>query len=137
MKKNPLLEELRKKVPENIKSEIDLSFEIVNRIQEILLMRNLTQRDLAELLGKSEAEVSKWMRGTHNFTCKTLAKIKMALGEPIIEVTGKKAKTEYILIHVSPNVSLPINESIKMPNKSDFAINYNQTSKLMETTSYN
>lgn len=44
------------------------------------------------MLGKTEAEISKWMRGTHNFTIDTLISIENALGEPILEVchTGMK-----------------------------------------------
>lgn len=86
------MEKLRKQVPNDIKREVDISFEIVNRIHSILERKNLTQKDLAVSLGKSEAEISKWMRGTHNFTCKTIAKIEMALGEHVIEVTGKTKK---------------------------------------------
>ncbi|MEA4936776.1 MAG: helix-turn-helix domain-containing protein [Paludibacter sp.] len=89
MKKSPLLEQLRRETTVEIKREIDLSFQIADRIFEILTKKNLTQRDLAAMLGKSEAEISKWMRGTHNFATKTIAKIEVILGEPIIEVTGK------------------------------------------------
>lgn len=44
------------------------------------------QKDLAEKLGKKESEISKWMRGTHNFTIETLSFIETALGEPILEI---------------------------------------------------
>jgi len=71
---------------------IDLSFQIVDRIHEILTEKGLRQKDLARMLGKTEAEISKWMRGTHNFTIDTLISIENALGEPILEVchTGTK-----------------------------------------------
>lgn len=38
------------------------------------------------MLGKKEPEISKWMRGTHNFTIGTIAAIEAALGEPILRV---------------------------------------------------
>lgn len=38
------------------------------------------------MLGKSEAEISKWMRGTHNFTLDTILNIEEALQEPILTV---------------------------------------------------
>ena len=50
------------------RASVALSFRIVDRIREILEEKGLKQKDLAERLGKSEAEISKWMRGTHNFT---------------------------------------------------------------------
>ena len=43
-------------------------------------------KDLAEMLGKKESEISKWMRGTHIFTIGTIAAIEAALGEPILRV---------------------------------------------------
>ncbi len=65
---------------------VDFSFQIVDRIHEILDNKGLKQRDLAARLGKNESEISKWMRGTHNFTIDTLISIEDALGEPIISV---------------------------------------------------
>ena len=69
---------------------VDLSFQIVDRIHEILLAKGLKQRDLALMLGKSEAEISRWMRGTHNFTIDTLISIEQALGSPILKVVGQE-----------------------------------------------
>ena len=48
------------------------------------------QKDLALQLGKKEAEISKWMRGTHNFTIDTLVSIEQALDAPILEVVHKE-----------------------------------------------
>ena len=89
MKKNPILEQLRRETTEELKREVDLSFEIADRIVELLTKKNLTQRDFAKMIGKNEAEISKWLRGTHNFTTRTIVKIEAALGEPIIRVTGQ------------------------------------------------
>ena len=38
------------------------------------------------MLGKSEAEISKWMRGTHNFTIDTVVSIEEALQAPVLQV---------------------------------------------------
>ena len=38
---------------------------------------------------KTEAEVSRWLGGTHNFTLKTLALISVALGEDVITVLNQ------------------------------------------------
>ena len=65
---------------------VDHSFDVVNKIHSILQKQGKTQRDLAELLGKSESEISKWMRGTHNFTLKSISKIESVLGESILSV---------------------------------------------------
>ena len=65
---------------------VALSFRIVDRIHDIQEEKGLNQKDLAIKLGKSEAEISKWMRGTHNFTIDTLVSIEDALDAPIVEV---------------------------------------------------
>lgn len=86
MKRSRILEVRRKHVNPETRKSVDLSFQIVDRIHQILEEKGLRQKDLAELLGKSEAEISKWMRGTHNFTIDTLVSIEIALNAPILQV---------------------------------------------------
>ena len=50
--------------------------------------KGLKQKDLALRLGKSEAEISKWMRGTHNFTIDTLVSIEDALMKHNVELAS-------------------------------------------------
>lgn len=73
-------------VSDEVKRFVDHSFDVVNKIHEILEKQGKTQRDLANLMGKKESEISKWMQGTHNFTLKSLAKIESVLGENLFEV---------------------------------------------------
>ena len=73
------------------RESVALSFRIVDRIHNILQEKGLKQKDLALKLGKSEAEISKWMRGTHNFTIDTLVSIEVALDAPIVEVCHSSA----------------------------------------------
>ena len=80
------MEERRKRVNPDVRQSVALSFRIVDRIHEILHEKGLKQKDLALRLGKSEAEISKWMRGTHNFTIETIVSIEDALDAPIVEV---------------------------------------------------
>ena len=83
MKKNAILESIRLEIPAYIKREIDLSFYVVDKIAEILRLKEMTQKDLADLLEKKESEISKWMTGTHNFTLRSIAKIEKALNSSI------------------------------------------------------
>ena len=85
------MEERRKHVNPETRERVALSFQIVDRIHEILVQRNLRQKDLAEMLGKSEAEISKWMRGTHNFTIDTVVSIEEALQAPVLQVYHEPA----------------------------------------------
>ena len=86
MKRSKLIEARRRHVNPEVRERVALSFQIVDRIHEILVERNLRQKDLALMLGKSEAEISKWMRGTHNFTIDTVVAIEEALQAPVLQV---------------------------------------------------
>ena len=90
MKRSSILEARRKAVNPEVRERVELSFQIVDRIHEILTEKGLKQKDLALQLGKKEAEISKWMRGTHNFTIDTLVSIEQALDAPILEVVHKE-----------------------------------------------
>ena len=59
---------------------------ISKTIKEIRLKSGMTQKEFAHKVGRSEAEVCRWVGGTHNFTLATLAKISAALDVPIIAV---------------------------------------------------
>lgn len=115
MKKNNLFEARRKSVSNEAREFVDLSFKIVDRIYEILEEKGMSQKDLAEKLDKSEAEVSKWMRGTHNFTISTIIKLECALGASILSVHSnisqqkpQEAQTVYqFLPIILPGFSTP------------------------------
>lgn len=86
MKRSSIIEARRATVSPEVRRRIDLSFLIVDRIHAILEEKGLKQKDLALMLGKSESEISKWMRGTHNFTIETISSIENVLGIPILQV---------------------------------------------------
>ena len=71
-------------VPPEIMSEVQLSAGIIERIDVILKKKQMTQRDLAKKLGKSEAVVSRWTTGFPNLTLRSIAQLSTALGEPLI-----------------------------------------------------
>lgn len=86
MKRSSIIDARRAHVKEETRHGIDISFQIVNRIHDILVSKGFKQKDLADKLGKKESEISRWMRGTHNFTIETISSIETALGEPILEI---------------------------------------------------
>lgn len=73
-------------VSPEIKTELQFSASIIARIDAILKEKNLSQRDLARKLGKSEAVVSRWTTGFPNLTLRSIAQLSVALGEPLIQV---------------------------------------------------
>lgn len=92
MKNSVIFQNALEKVPEDVKIQVDLSMGIADRIVAILNAKNMTQKEFARLMGKTEAEVSRWVGGTHNFTLSTLSKISAALDTPLVSVS-----TNYII----------------------------------------
>ena len=79
-------------IPKNIKQYVRLSMDIASQINLILKQENLSQKELANRLGKKESEISKWLSGNHNFTLKSLSKIEAVLGQQILFTREEIAK---------------------------------------------
>lgn len=73
-------------VSPEIMSEVQLSADIIARIDAVLKQKKMTQRDLAKKMGRSEAVISRWTSGFPNLTLKSISEISNALGEPLIRV---------------------------------------------------
>lgn len=92
--------------PGDTKEEIKLSMDILDRIHELLDEKfEGKQKLLALKLGKSEAEISKWLSGVQNFTIKTLVKLQIAFGEPIIAVCTNHHDATFTQVMVPYNKS--------------------------------
>lgn len=81
-----LFDECLAQVPNDVKMELDMSFALADKIDAVLKEKNISQKELAKRMGKTEAEVSRWLGGTHNFTLRTIAKISSALGITLINI---------------------------------------------------
>lgn len=86
---NPIMQSIREATPPEISRQVDLSVQIANRVYELMEKSNMTQKDLAKKLGKTETEVSRWLSGTHNLTLATIAKLSVALNDDIIVTPTK------------------------------------------------
>lgn len=87
MKTNKIMDSIRKTTPENTNKQVDFGVAIANRVYDLLKERNMTQRDFAKALNKTETEVSRWLSGTHNLTLSSIAKMATVLGDDIITTT--------------------------------------------------
>ena len=83
---SPVLQEAIDSITPLERASFDLNFNISEKIFQVLQEKGMTKRDLARLTGKKESEVSRWFSFGHNFTCKTIAMIQLALGEQIVEI---------------------------------------------------
>ena len=93
MRTNRIMDEIRSTITPEMKLQMEMSVAIANRIYEILEIKGMTQKELAQRLGKTETEVSRWL-GTHNLTLSTICKISAALGEEIVTIPRKELEPE-------------------------------------------
>jgi transcriptional regulator with XRE-family HTH domain len=88
----------------DIERYVDINLDISEQVMHYLENKGWTQKDLAVRLGKSEAEVSKWLSGMHNLTLKSISKMEAILGESIImtPLVARKAfsKNNYVVLKV-------------------------------------
>lgn len=81
-----ILQKELEKIPSLERATYLLSDNIAGRIDDVMKKKGITKSQLAKLTGHRPCEVTKWLSGSHNFTCRTIALIQMALGINIIKV---------------------------------------------------
>jgi transcriptional regulator with XRE-family HTH domain len=96
--------------PEETRVFARMYADIIVRVNQLLKEHNLNQKDLAERMDKSPSEINKWLKGDHNFTLRSLAKLEIELGEAIINVPkrkkmGAEVTTGYVTVYknIAPN----------------------------------
>ena len=82
-----LLQEEFSKITPLQRATYRLSDSIAERMDQIMKNKGISKKQLSELTQRRPSEVTKWLSGSHNFTCKTIALISMALGEELVSVT--------------------------------------------------
>ena len=83
---SPIIQETYDSIPD-LDWETDAIIEgIAERIDAIMKAKGISKKQLAELAHRRPSDVTRWLVGGHNFTCKTIALIQLALGEKIVEV---------------------------------------------------
>lgn len=90
------VDRLLKSTPKDLEIFVDLYADLVVRINQLLIEKGLSKKELAEKLEKKPSEISKWLGGDHNFTLRSLAKLSAELGEPLLEVPKKQVQTEFV-----------------------------------------
>lgn len=89
---NNKFQQMISSVPQEIITEIDLSFAISNEIYRLMQERGLTKKQFADALGKKPSEVTKWLSGQHNFTIRTISMLSNFFGKPIIQTVSSSYK---------------------------------------------
>ena len=71
-------------IPAVDKEEARLSFDIADRIAQLMEERGLSKKQFADALGRRPSEITKWLSGQHNFTLRTIAMLSAFFGKTII-----------------------------------------------------
>jgi transcriptional regulator with XRE-family HTH domain len=88
--RSTVAQRILKETPEETKIFVRKYAAIIARVHEILQEKGLSQRELAERMGKNPSELSRWLHGEHNLTLRSLAKLEAELEEDIITVQSKQ-----------------------------------------------
>ena len=80
-----LNEELAKITPLD-RATTALTDGIAARIDAVMKQKGITKCQLAKMTGHRPSEVTKWLGGNHNFTCRTIALISEALGTNLVKI---------------------------------------------------
>jgi transcriptional regulator with XRE-family HTH domain len=87
--KSKIAERIMATTPEETKRFVRKYGDIVVRVHQILKEKGITQKMLADKMGKTPSEISKWLSGEHNFTLRSITKLETELGEDLIYIPKK------------------------------------------------
>lgn len=128
MKRNNLLDKIRKYRARYIGIFVDYTFDLSARIQFLLDSNSMDQKDLAKALGKNESEISKWLSGSHNFTFKTVAKIEDVLNAKLLQVVSndeiQNIQKVEVLVLQQKQVFTPSFDFHNQPKLSSYSTRY-------------
>lgn len=87
MKKNNIINNwLTSNGDQEIERLVKRNLAISDKVRKILSGRNLSDKDFAKMLNKTQSEVSKWLSGSHNLTQKSIIKMEIVLGVQLIYI---------------------------------------------------
>lgn len=92
IKRSKVARRIQEETPEEVRIFVRQYTDIVVRINQLMQARGYTQKQLAEKMNKKPSEINKWLKGNHNLTLKTLAKLEAELGEPIIFTSAEQMR---------------------------------------------
>jgi transcriptional regulator with XRE-family HTH domain len=82
--RSKIAQRIQDETPPEVRIFVRQYTDIVVRIHELMQEKGFSQKDLALKMNKRPSEINKWLKGNHNLTLKTLAKLEAELGAPLI-----------------------------------------------------
>ena len=92
--RSKIAKKILSETPEEVRIFVRQYTDIVLRIHELMQLKGFTQKDLADRMNKKPSEINKWLKGNHNLTLKTIAKLEAELGSSIIYVASSKGRKQ-------------------------------------------
>lgn len=93
MKKNqeikinsPIIQDAYDSIPDIDWATDAITEGIARRIDSVMKKKGITKKELAILTHRRPSDVTRWLGGGHNFTCRTIALIEQALGTSLIRI---------------------------------------------------
>lgn len=83
------------RTPEHIRISTHWYADLMLHISNVLKQKGISQKELAAKMGKQPSEISKWLKGEHNFTLSSLAKLQAELGVTLLEIPVEKKLNRY------------------------------------------
>lgn len=93
--RSKIFQEVLDDTPKDVEIFVRLYSDLVVRINHLLKEKGYTQAKLAEKLDKKPSEIHKWLRGEHNFTLRSIAKLQAELGEVLLVVPSNKPNSGF------------------------------------------
>jgi transcriptional regulator with XRE-family HTH domain len=90
--RNNIAKKILSETPEEERIFVRLYTDIVVRVHELMQLNGFTQKELADRMKKKPSEINKWLKGNHNLTLKTIAKLEAELGDSILYILPTKRK---------------------------------------------
>lgn len=95
--KNTITGWLDKNFDPEIERFIDKNFAITEKVRLAMEVKGWKAQDLANAMGKSPSELSKWLSGMHNLTLKSITKMEYALEVDLINIESVK-EIQYVYL---------------------------------------
>lgn len=92
MKQQTVYDRIRNRTNPETRRYVQKNLAVVAEINRLIQEKGWSQKVLAQKLGKTESEVSKWLSGLHNLTIKSIAKLETVLNADLLEVPRPAAQ---------------------------------------------
>lgn len=84
--RSKILKKILDETPREVEIFVKKYGDLLVRVHQILKEKGISQKVLAERLGKTPSEISKWLSGNHNLTMRSLAKLEAELEVDLIYI---------------------------------------------------